>query len=196
MLARPGRERPGTVLILDRPARNYTALHPMTHVDPVCGMTIDEEDAVGTYAHNGVTYYFCADSCLERFKQAPDSFIAGTAPDLTPAAAPLGARVEYTCPMDPQIIRDAPGACPIGRMHGVVPTYFDTAVVITALVLLGQVLELRARHRTGAAIRQLLGLAPKTARIVREGGDRDVPLEHVQVGDLCRVRPGEKVPVD
>jgi Cu+-exporting ATPase len=289
----------------------------MTHVDPVCGMTIDDEDAVGTYAHNGVTYYFCADSCLERFKEAPESFIAGTAPQPTAVVASLGARVEYTCPMDPQIIRDGPGACPICgmaleprvitlddrpnpelvdmtrrfwtatllaapvfiitmldmarggaltmtrgaganwiglalatpvvfwagwpfferawisavnrspnmftliglgvgsayaysavativpgvfpanvRMHGVVPTYFDTAVVITALVLLGQVLELRARHRTGAAIRQLLGLAPKSARVVRNGVDQDVPLEQVQIGDLCRVRPGEKVPVD
>jgi P-type Cu+ transporter len=289
----------------------------MTHVDPVCGMTIDQEDAVGWHEHKGVTYYFCADSCLERFKEAPASFIAGTAPEPMPAAAPIGTRVEYTCPMDPQIIRDAPGACPICgmaleprvitlddapnpelvdmtrrfwmatllgapvfistmldmvrggaltmtlgaaanwiglalatpvvfwagwpffqrawtsivnrspnmftliglgvgsayaysalativpgvfpdnvRMHGLVPTYFDTAVVITALVLLGQVLELRARHRTGAAIRELLGLAPKTARVVRNGVDQDVPLEQVQVGDLCRVRPGEKVPVD
>jgi Cu+-exporting ATPase len=82
------------------------------------------------------------------------------------------------------------------RMHGGVDTYFDTAVVITVLVLLGQVLELRARHRTGAAIRQLLGLAPKTARIVRGGREEDVPLEQVQVGDVLRVRPGEKVPVD
>ena len=82
------------------------------------------------------------------------------------------------------------------RMHGAVDTYFDTTVVITVLVLLGQVLELRARHRTGAAIRQLLGLAPKTARLVRDGREDDVPLEQVQVGDVLRVRPGEKIPVD
>ena len=82
------------------------------------------------------------------------------------------------------------------RMHGAVETYFDTAVVITVLVLLGQVLELRARHRTGEAIRQLLGLAPKTARLVRGGREDDVPLDQVQVGDLLRVRPGEKIPVD
>jgi Cu+-exporting ATPase len=68
--------------------------------------------------------------------------------------------------------------------------------VITVLVLLGQVLELRARHRTGAAIRQLLGLAPKTARLVYEGHEEDVPLDAVQVGNILRVRPGEKVPVD
>ena len=68
--------------------------------------------------------------------------------------------------------------------------------VITVLVLLGQVLELRARSRTGAAIRQLLGLAPKTARVVRDGEDEDVPLDEVRVGDMLRVRPGEKVPVD
>jgi Cu+-exporting ATPase len=82
------------------------------------------------------------------------------------------------------------------RMHGAVDTYFDTTVVITVLVLLGQVLELRARHRTGAAIRQLLGLAPKTARLVRGANEDDVPLEQVQVGDVLRVRPGEKIPVD
>jgi Cu+-exporting ATPase len=91
----------------------------------------------------------------------------------------------------------APGLFPDGfRMHGAVDTYFDSAVVITVLVLLGQVLELQARHRTGEAIRQLLGLAPKTARLVRGGRDDDVPLEQVQVGDVLRVRPGEKIPVD
>jgi Cu+-exporting ATPase len=91
----------------------------------------------------------------------------------------------------------APNLFPDGfRMHGAVETYFDTSVVITVLVLLGQVLELRARHRTGEAIRQLLGLAPKTARLVRGGREDDVPLEQVQVGDVLRVRPGEKIPVD
>ena len=91
----------------------------------------------------------------------------------------------------------APGIFPDGfRMHGAVETYFDTTVVITVLVLLGQVLELRARHRTGAAIRQLVGLAPKTARLVRGGREDDVPLDQVVRGDMLRVRPGEKVPVD
>src|SRR5437867_443790 len=91
----------------------------------------------------------------------------------------------------------APGIFPEGfRQQGVVETYFDTAVVITALVLLGQVLELRARSRTSAAIKQLLGLAPRTARVVRNGNERDMPITDVQVGDRCRVRPGEKVPVD
>jgi Cu+-exporting ATPase len=90
-----------------------------------------------------------------------------------------------------------PGAFPSGfRMHGVVDTYFDTAAVITVLVLFGQVLELRARGQTSTAIRQLLGLAPKTARVVRGGDERDVPLGDVVVNDVCRVRPGEKVPVD
>ena len=91
----------------------------------------------------------------------------------------------------------APGLFPEGfRMHGVVETYFDTAVVITALVLLGQVLELRARSQTSAAIKALLGLAPKTARRIRDGVEEDIPLPHVAAGDLLRVRPGEKMPVD
>jgi P-type Cu+ transporter len=82
-------------------------------------------------------------------------------------------------------------------MHGEVDLYFEAAAVIVTLVLLGQVLELRARSRTGAAIRALLDLAPKTARRVRpDGQDEDIPLSHVHVGDHLRVRPGEKVPVD
>ncbi|OFV89708.1 MAG: copper-translocating P-type ATPase [Acidobacteria bacterium RIFCSPLOWO2_12_FULL_65_11] len=83
------------------------------------------------------------------------------------------------------------------RAEGEVAVYFEAAAVITTLILLGQVLELRARSHTSAAIRELLGLAPKTARRLREDGlDEDVPLETVQVGDRLRVRPGEKVPVD
>ncbi len=80
--------------------------------------------------------------------------------------------------------------------HGEVATYFEAAAVITTLVLLGQVLELGARSKTGAAIKALLGLAPKTARRVTNGTEEDMPLDQVQVGDLLRVRPGEKVPVD
>lgn len=81
--------------------------------------------------------------------------------------------------------------------HGKVGLYFEAAAVITALVLLGQVLELRAHSQTSGAIRALLGLAPKTARLVHDDGrEEDIPLEHVQVGQRLRVRPGEKVPVD
>ena len=93
----------------------------------------------------------------------------------------------------------APGIFPasLKTMGGLVPVYFETSAVITTLVLLGQVLELRARSATGKAIRALLGLAPKTARRVGENGSEDdVPLEQVQVGDRLRIRPGEKVPVD
>ncbi|HET9712861.1 MAG TPA: heavy metal translocating P-type ATPase, partial [Pyrinomonadaceae bacterium] len=93
----------------------------------------------------------------------------------------------------------APGIFPASFRdhHGNVPVYFEAASVITTLVLLGQVLELRARGQTGTAIRALLGLAPKTARRVTEDGiEEDIPLDHVAVGDRLRVRPGEKVPVD
>lgn len=92
----------------------------------------------------------------------------------------------------------APTAFPasLRTMGGLVPVYFEAAAVITTLVLLGQVLELRARSATGKAIRALLGLAPKTARRVRDGLEEDVALELVEVGDVLRVRPGEKVPVD
>lgn len=92
----------------------------------------------------------------------------------------------------------APGVFPpdVRGMDGP-PVYFEAASVITVLVLLGQVLELRARENTSGAIRALLDLAPKTARRLRDDGDdEDVPLDHVQVGDRLRVRPGEKIPVD
>ena len=91
-----------------------------------------------------------------------------------------------------------PDALPHGLRHdGLPPVYFEAAAVITTLVLLGQVLELRARSATSGAIRALLGLAPKTARRVRpDGVEEDVPLGHVRVSDRLRVRPGERVPVD
>jgi P-type Cu+ transporter len=93
----------------------------------------------------------------------------------------------------------APALFPVGlREHGgLIPVYYEAAAVVIALVLLGQVLELRAREKTGGAIRALLKLAPKTARRVRpDGTDEEVPLGDIQVGDRLRVRPGEAVPVD
>ena len=275
-------------------------------VDPVCGMHIDPASAAGRSEFEGRTYYFCATGCKDRFDREPSRYLGDPRP--APVAAP-GAT--YTCPMDPEIVRDGPGSCPIcgmalepsvaalgdgpspelrsmtrrlwacaglslpllavamlglapgragawlqlslatpvvlwggwpffrrgweslvnrrlnmftlvaigtgaaylyslvgvlvpgllpasARMHGgEVPLYFEAAAVITTLVLLGQVLELRARSRTGDAIRRLLGHAPKTAR--RIGGDGvevDVPLGVLAVGDLVRVRPGEQVPAD
>jgi Cu+-exporting ATPase len=92
-----------------------------------------------------------------------------------------------------------PGMVPhgFGGHDGLPPVYFEAAAVITALVLLGQVLELRARSQTSSAIKALLGLAPKTARLVgTDGNERDVHLGEVQLGNLLRVRPGEKIPVD
>ena len=287
---------------------------PAQVLDPVCGMTIAPEDAVGHVEHGGKTYYFCSESCLDQFRADPRRFLDEKPRD----AAPAPAGVEYTCPMHPEIVRDEPGSCPICgmaleprtvsledapnpelidmtrrfrvaailgfpvfmlamtdmvlgpgiggrvdlrvanwaslalatpvvlwggwpffvrgwasivnrspnmftlialgvgaayaysvaatvapgwfphgfRMHGVVEPYFDPAVVITALVLLGQVLELRARSRTSSAIKQLLGLAPRTARRVVGDREEDVPISSVLVGDVLRVRPGEKVPVD
>jgi P-type Cu+ transporter len=91
-----------------------------------------------------------------------------------------------------------PGIFPAAfRTNGQVPVYFEAAAAITSLVLLGQVLELRARSRTSSAIRALLKLSPRTARLVRaDGTEIDVPVEHIAPGDVLRVRPGEKVPVD
>lgn len=92
----------------------------------------------------------------------------------------------------------APGLFPdaFRDHHGAVAVYFEAAAVITVLVLLGQVLELRARNQTSGAIRALLGLAPKTARRIGKDGDEDIGLDAIAIGDLLRVRPGEKIPVD
>jgi len=281
--------------------------------DPVCGMTVQPEGP-HRHEHRGETYAFCSARCLEKFRAEPARYLESTSP---PASAPT-ARA-YTCPMHPEIVRDAPGNCPICGMalepvsgatdernpeledmtrrfwvslvltipvfaiamsemlpgsplsarvapslltwiqlalgtpvvlwggwpffvrgwaslrsrrlnmftliaigtgaawgysalaaiapaifpasfrshHGQVAVYFEAGAVIVTLVLLGQVLELRARSQTGAAIRALLGLAPKTARRVSpDGSESDIPLEHVRVGDQLRVRPGEKIPVD
>jgi P-type Cu+ transporter len=90
-----------------------------------------------------------------------------------------------------------PGLIPEAfKQHGRVDVYFEAAAVIVTLVLLGQVLELRARRRTSSAIRELLLLAPPIARVVRNGEEHEVPLEDVRQGDILRVRPGDKIPVD
>ena len=108
----------------------------------------------------------------------------------------LGVGVAWTYSVVAMLL---PGIFPhtMHTMGGLVPVYFEAAAVIMALVLLGQVMELRARSQTSAAIKLLLELAPKTARIVRaDGKEEDIPLERVQAKDVLRVRPGEKVPVD
>jgi Cu+-exporting ATPase len=108
----------------------------------------------------------------------------------------LGTGVAY---LDSVVAVLAPGLFPpsFRDHHGEVGVYFEAAAAIVTLVLLGQVLELRARSRTSSALKALLGLAPSTARRLREGGgEEEVPLERVEVGDRLRVRPGEKVPVD
>jgi Cu+-exporting ATPase len=268
------------------------------------------------HGHEGAEYHFCSAGCRTKFAADPDHYLRG---DHRRAPAVADGAVSYTCPMDPEIVQDGPGDCPIcgmalepmmvsldegenpelidmtrrfwisaalsvpvlllamGEMiglsfdrlmspviqtwlefgfatpvvlwggwpffvrgwkslitrnfnmftlialgtgvafgysivatllpsvfpasfqdtHGEVAVYFEAAAVIITLVLLGQVMELRARYRTGAAIRALLELAPKTARRIElDGSESDVPLEQIQVGDRLRVRPGEKVPVD
>jgi P-type Cu+ transporter len=293
--------------------------------DPVCGMTVDPKRAAATVEHNGKTYYFCSARCGERFRAAPEKYLAapGTAGmERVPAGASASTRadakgIRYTCPMHPEIVQIGPGTCPkcgmalepmdfvaggeeeadpeyesmrkrlwvgtalsvpllalamisdfvglrldpstknwielllatpvvlwggwpffqrfwsslvqrspnmftlIGLgtgaaylysvaatllpqwfpapfrdMHGGVAVYFEAAAVITTLVLLGQVLELRARRQTSGAIRQLLNLTPQSAHLVDGDTERNVPLDVVTQGNLLRVRPGERIPVD
>lgn len=281
-----------------------------TQIDPVCGMSVDQETAKFQTSHKKHDYYFCSEHCLKKFKAAPDKYLAPQ------EEQPVREGAIYTCPMHPQIRQDGPGNCPIcgmalepevatgeeGPSHelidmtrrfwigliltlpvvalentahllnlhivplpvsnliqlalatpvvlwggwpffvrglqslktrnlnmftliamgtgvawiysivaalvpgifpaalhkdGAVPVYFEAAAVITVLVLLGQVLELRAREKTGGAIKALLNLSPKIARrINKDGTEEDIDLGHVQAGDHLRVRPGETVPVD
>jgi Cu+-exporting ATPase len=289
---------------------------PGTAIDPVCGMTVDPAIAL-THRHGEHDYYFCNPRCRDKFVAGPGQYLK---PAALPKAQPAPAGTVWTCPMHPEIRRDAPGPCPICGMaleplapsadegenaeltdmtrrfwisvaltapllwsmlgelvpsinpmrfmsHGVFawaqlllatpvvlwggwpffvrgwrsvvsrnlnmftlialgtgaawifsvvatvlpgilppsfsaesgapPLYFEAAAVIVTLVLLGQVLELRARAQTSGAIRALLRLAPKIAHKIEAGAaDVDIPLEDVQVGDRLRVRPGEKIPVD
>ncbi|MCB1686543.1 MAG: HAD-IC family P-type ATPase, partial [Pseudomonadales bacterium] len=300
-----------------------------TVLDPVCGMTV-KVDSPHRFVYQGATVRFCSAGCRAKFVADPLRYLsADEAGASTPPGhahpgpgsavdpANLPANTKWTCPMDPEIVQDGPGACPICGMalepmmpsrdagpnlelidmsrrfragavlaalvmalemgrhflgidrvlaplwntwaqlllatpvvlwagwpfferawvslqtrnlnmftlialgtgvawgysivatlapgifpsafsdaHGLVAVYFEPAAVITVLVLLGQVLELRARERTGGAIRALLDLAPKTARRIRDGNEEEVELENVAVGDRLRVRPGEKIPVD
>ena len=282
--------------------------------DPVCGMRVDRATARFVASHAGERFYFCTERCQQRFEAAPEEFLGDRPP---PAPVPEGTL--FTCPMDPEIVQEGPGDCPICGMalepmtpnadsgpnpelidfrrrlliggplalgvfvlemgghlglpfvqwlgadlfvwlqlaltapvvlyvaqpffargwssirnrspnmwtlialgtaaafgfslvsavapglfpvalhdaHGRPPVYFEAAAVILILVLVGQIMELAARERTGDAIRALLDLAPKTARRL-DGSDNesDVPLDQVIAGDRLRVRPGEAVPVD
>jgi Cu+-exporting ATPase len=126
------------------------------------------------------------------FVRARESFVNRSPNMFTLIGAGVGAAYAYSA-----AATIVPRLFPDGfRMHGVVAPYFDTAVVVTALVLLGQVLEIRARSRTSLALKGLLGLAPKTARKVIGLMENDIAIADVQVGDTLRVRPGERVPVD
>ncbi len=352
-------QKPLTLITMPAPRKPLPMMVQVTpgEIDPVCGMTVQPATAAGSYEYRGKKYYFCATRCLEKFRADSDYYL--TPPDQRipkPTPGPAGGSVQYVCPMDPEVSETKPGACPVCGMalepadvtvastrteyicpmhpemvqadpgscsicgmaleprtvtmeevnpelvdmtrrfwqsvvlglpilalmvsemmpsqplqhlfsgqalvwfqfalatpvvfwvgwplferawaslvnrhlnmftliglgtgaayfYSVVATlapglfpdsfrghsgelavYFEPAVAIIALVLLGQVLELRARSQTSSALKALLGLAPKTARIVRsDGREDDIPLEQVQVGDQLRVRPGEKIPVD
>jgi Cu+-exporting ATPase len=278
-------------------------------IDPVCGMTV-KADSPHHASHDGRDHRFCSAGCRSKFVAEPNRYLAPASAE----ADALPAGTTYTCPMHPEIVRDAPGNCPICGMalepvmpsldddenpeltdfrrrfwwtlplsilvlvvamlghrlgavsptvrtwielvlttpvvlwagwpffqrwaqsianrspnmwtligtgvgaafiysvvatlapglfpasfydHGRVAVYFEAAAIIVSLTLMGQILELKARSSTSAALKALLGLAPKTARRLRaDGTEEDIPLTHVHVGDRLRVRPGEKVPVD
>ncbi|WP_299160461.1 heavy metal translocating P-type ATPase [Accumulibacter sp.] len=297
---------------------DHTVAESATVKDPVCGMSVTLGAGKPSFAHDGRTWHFCSQKCHDRFAADPAHYLSG-AHKRQASTVPAG--TQYTCPMHPEIVRDAPGDCPkcgmalepmgvpsgdegpnpelvdfrrrfwIGAVlavpllllsmgpflglgfardllgeraaqwvelalstpvvlwagwpffvrgvksvvnrslnmftliglgvgsaylfsivavlfpglfpdgfrdaQGHVGVYFEAGAVIVVLVLLGQVMELGARERTGSAIRALLDLAAKTAHVIRaDGREEEIPLEEVVVGDHVRVRPGDKVPVD
>ncbi len=297
---------------------SHDASGAATVKDPVCGMNVPLGAGKPSFEHDSKTWHFCSQKCHDKFAADPAHYLTG---EHKKPAPPAPAGTQYTCPMHPEIIRDAPGDCPkcgmalepmgvpsgdegpnpelvdfrrrflIGAVltvpllvltmgpflglgflrdalgertaqwvelvlgtpvvlwagwpffvrgvksvvnrslnmftlislgvgsaylfsivavlfpgvfpdgfrdaEGHVGVYFEAGAVIVVLVLLGQVMELGARERTGSAIRALLDLAAKTARVIRaDGREEEIPLEDVIVGDRVRVRPGDKVPVD
>jgi Cu+-exporting ATPase len=314
------------VRLTRRAALPVTQPAPAAEVrDPVCGMTVQPATAAGHYDFQGNTYYFCAVSCLNKFKATPAAYLkpAGSRQQVADGKTQSAFRIphsaiEYTCPMHPEIVQLGPGSCPkcgmalepktvslndapdpelaqmtrrfwvclalaapvfllaMGEMWppgahlvpprlslwlqfllatpvvlwggwpffqrawasvknvspnmftliaigtgaawlysvaglffpqlfpdslrghtGLVGVYFEAAAVITTLVLLGQVLELRARSQTSAALKELLALAPPTARVIfADGTEAEIPLADVTVGTKLRVRANDKIPVD
>jgi Cu+-exporting ATPase len=290
--------------------------------DPVCGMQVEPAKAAGKLEHDGKSYYFCSRHCLDAFRKEPERYVghaghAHHAHHAHAATKPTPAGAQYTCPMHPEVLKDAPGDCPICGMalvpvgaaeednaelrdltrrlwigvalsipmvilamspmvgilepfglaprtrgwiefvlgtpvvlwvgwpffvkfvrsvrrwrlnmysliglgvglaylfslvailfpelfpmefrehDGSVGTYFEAAGVIVTLVMVGEVLQLRAMGQTGQAIRQLLELAPNLAwRLREDGAEEQVPLDSVHKGDRLRVKPGDKIPVD
>src|SRR6266702_1213153 len=126
------------------------------------------------------------------FTRAWQSIVNRSLNMFTLIAVGVGAAYFYSA-----VVVISPGIFPQSfRSHGEVGLYFEAAAVITTLVLFGQLIEAKARSRTGQAIKALLGLAAKTAHRVRDGREEDIPVDELQKGDMLRVRPGEKIPID
>jgi Cu+-exporting ATPase len=99
------------ILVLDHMSET-PAEAVVEHLDPVCGMTVEPSDAAGTYEYQGRTYYFCNPTCLEQFAAAPDAFVSAASDITRPESRPVAGVRRYICPMDPEVARSEPGACP------------------------------------------------------------------------------------
>jgi Cu+-exporting ATPase len=164
----------------------------MAHLAPAASVQAWGDSHVSRWLQFALTTPVVAWVGWPFFRRGWRSFRTGHLNMFTLIAIGVGAAYAYSA-----VAMLAPGIFPHAMQHdGKVGVYFEAAAVIVVLVLLGQVLELRARSRTGSAIKALLNLAPPTARKVAPGGDQHVPLDQVHVGDTLRVVPGDKVPVD
>ncbi len=164
----------------------------MAHLAPAASVQAWGDSHVSRWLQFALTTPVVAWVGWPFFRRGWRSFRTGHLNMFTLIAIGVGAAYAYSA-----VAMLAPGIFPHAMQHdGKVGVYFEAAAVIVVLVLLGQVLELRARSRTGSAIKALLNLAPPTARKVAPGGDQQVPLDQVHVGDTLRVVPGDKVPVD
>lgn len=164
----------------------------MAHVVPAIAVRAWADSHASRWIQFALTTPVVAWAGWPFFRRGWRSIVTGRLNMFTLIAIGVGAAYVYSA-----VAMLMPGIFPQAMQHGgKVGIYFEAAAVIVVLVLLGQVLELRARSRTGSAIKALLNLAPPTARKVVPGGDQEIPLDQVQVGDQLRVVPGDKVPVD
>ena len=164
----------------------------MGHLIPIPSLQAWADGDVSRWAQFALSTPVVGWAAWPFFRRGWRSFLTGNLNMFTLIAIGVGAAFLFSA-----VAMLAPGVFPHTMRHsGNVPVYFEAAAVIVVLVLLGQVLELRARSRTGSAIKALLNLAPPTARRIESGGDREIPLDEVKAGDTLRVVPGDKVPVD
>jgi P-type Cu+ transporter len=173
--------------------------------DPVCGMEINPESAIADREHMGERFYFCCQSCVEAFDADPHRYPQAASTALQTSAGYMSGHPETEVStkslksmktVSLETVDIAVANIPSIFPKSTATPFYDVTAVVTALVVLGQALEVRAKGQTSQAIRKLLDLQAKTARVLRDGKEVEIPVEEVLVDDVVVVRPGDKLPVD